>query len=156
LFTKIAVVFAFTAFLLFGGMKDHANAHLDKQLLGCYIFSAIPFTHAPKFLGTIDNEGGMIAELYDVNGDGRSDIALYSAMMDGEDENMIQRHQQKPIFYEVDEDGDEVPDFLFIDPKGEGKCSDLVLYSKEERGGLANWKQTRPDLLYDGRSLVSN
>lgn len=156
MFTKMLVAFAFVVVLLLGGMKDNASAHLSQELLNCPIFSVIPFNHAPKFMNTIENEAGFIAEIYDTNGDGKGDLAVYSALMDGEGDHGVPRHKDAPVFYEIDRDGDEIPDVLYIDPIGNQKCSDLVKYSDEERGGLAQWHQIRPDLRYDGRALVSN
>lgn len=76
---------------------------------------------------------GLIAEIYDVQGNGRTldgtpDIVSYSAPVAGE-------HRPFPLFYEVDEDGDGVPDKLYIDKLGTGSCEGVDLYDDYNKAG---------------------
>ena len=67
-------------------------------------------------------ENGMIAAIYDINGDGRTDQVRLFNSIDG------QTKKGYPVFYQVDEDGDNEPDKVYIDVKGTGRCRDIVLY----------------------------
>jgi hypothetical protein len=109
------------------------EAHLSKKVLQCPQFKVIAPKGDPKLLKSEAIEMGLFVELYDVNRDGNPDVATYSAQIDP------RLHVKQPIFYEIDLDGDMVPDVLYIDVIGELKCSDLLQYSHEARGGLASW-----------------
>lgn len=63
-------------------------------------------------------ENGLDAKIYDTTGDGKPDVVTYS--VPGAD---------LPLFYEVDEDRDNGPDKLYIDPERNGKCVSIKLYN---------------------------
>jgi hypothetical protein len=63
-------------------------------------------------------ENGLLAESYDTDGDGKVNVTTLSHMP----------HDAHPLFYLVDLDQDDTADQTWIDPIGEGKCSDIVLY----------------------------
>lgn len=129
---------------MLGGMKDQASAHMSKALMMCPIFVGAEATEMPKLIGVKSMENGIYVEIYDVNGDGKADIAVYSAIIGGAEEpNGEPLHKEAPILYEIDIDGDEEGDLLYIDPVGNQECSDLVIYSDEAAGGLASWKTTK-------------
>lgn len=129
--------------LMVGGMTTLSQAHMSKTLLTCPVFAGAEATKKPRLLVSKTLENGMFLEAYDVNGDGKVDIATYSAIVGGaEDQEEGPMHSAAPIFYEIDLDGDEEGDLLYIDPIGNQECSDLTIYSDEADGGLASWKES--------------
>jgi hypothetical protein len=120
-------------------------AHLPIEVLYCPAFQYVGATHVPKTLNTKVSDNGLFAELYDVTGDGKVDFVTYSALDGGVIEGSEPLHKDIPIFYEVDEDGDQEADALFIDARGEQRCEDIILYSEESaRGGsLMSWDPAR-------------
>jgi hypothetical protein len=66
---------------------------------------------------------GLYAEHYDTNGDGKFDIITLSHT-----DLADKRHRVNPVFWIVDKDYDGIPDAIYIDKKGLGKCTDIVLY----------------------------
>lgn len=123
----------FVALLL--SFPTFSSAHLKTEILYCPQFAEMGPTHTPKFLSSHNTGQGLIVELYDVNNDGRADVAVYSARSDGETDGQAY-HKDAPIFYELDIDGDGEPDELWIDSRGQEKCGDLVIYSEDNAGGL--------------------
>lgn len=67
------------------------------------------------------DSNGLLLEEYDTNGDGKPDLATLSHIEGN-------GHKKHPLFYIVDRDFDDVPDFIYIDKKGDGRCRDIVLY----------------------------
>lgn len=69
------------------------------------------------------SSNGLYAEHYDTNGDGKFDVLTlsYTDLSD-------KQHNAYPVFWIVDLDFDGEPDAVYIDKKGLGKCSDIVLY----------------------------
>lgn len=82
----------------------------------------IPYKEA-KQIGSpyVLDSNGLIAEDYDTNGDGKPDVTAYSHP-DGT------KHKPHPVFWAVDLNYDGLYDFIYIDKKGLGKCTDIVLY----------------------------
>ena len=65
---------------------------------------------------------GLVAEEYDTNGDKKADVIALSHQ-DG-----ATGHKENPVFWAVDLDFDGIPDAIYVDKKGLGKCTDIVLY----------------------------
>ena len=131
-------------------------AHMHEDLLSCPIFNEIHPTHTPKLIKELMAEQGLVGELYDVTGDGRPDVSVYSPTLGGYDTNGSILHTEDAIFYELDIDGDESPDVIYIDQYGSSTCDALIFYHNPQStlgGGIVNWHETRDDLLYDGRAL---
>lgn len=64
---------------------------------------------------------GLIAEEYDTNNDNRTDVIALSHPHGAS-------HSPHPVFWIVDLDHDGDADAVYIDKKGLGKCTDIVLY----------------------------
>ena len=80
---------------------------------------------------------GIYVEHYDTNGDGKFDVAVFShSNTDG------RTHRENPIFWMVDLDFDTVPDAVYIDKKGLGICTDIVLF--EDLNAMAPTDETDP------------
>lgn len=143
--------------VMIGMLATPTLAHMPEELLSCPIFSEIRPTHTPKRLKEMMAQQGLLAEIYDVTGDGRPDVGVYSATLGGYDLDGSVMHSSDAIFYELDIDGDEFPDVLYIDQYGLATCDALVFYHDPQhgatRGGIVNWQETRDDLLYDGHAL---
>jgi hypothetical protein len=71
-------------------------------------------------------ENGLFAESYDTDGDGKVNVTTLSHPNRGKWGN--DSHDAHPLFYLVDLDQDDYADQTWIDPIGEGKCSDIILY----------------------------
>jgi len=65
---------------------------------------------------------GLYVEHYDTNGDGKFDVLVLSHML------TATAHAKNPVFWIVDTDYDGEPDAVYIDKKGLGVCTDIVLY----------------------------
>lgn len=139
---KIGLMLALIAL----GYVSTVSAHLPINVLYCPAFQYVGVTKVPKLLTTTVSSNGLYAELYDVTGDNKVDIVTYSALDGGvvEKHNGEPLHKDMPIFYELDEDGDQVADVLFIDSHGEQRCEDLVEYGEESARGLRlmSWRKT--------------
>jgi hypothetical protein len=125
------------------GFASMVSAHLPIEVLYCPAFQYVGATHIPKMLTTKVTENGLYAELYDVTGDNKVDIVTYSALDGGifDKDKGEPLHKDMPIFYEVDDDGDQEADALYIDARGEQRCEDIILYAEDSaRGGsLVSW-----------------
>ena len=66
---------------------------------------------------------GLYVEHYDTNGDGKTDIETLS-----QTDRSSEHHRENPVFWIVDTDLDGSPDAIYIDKKGLGVCTDIVLY----------------------------
>jgi len=117
------------------------NAHLGTEILQCAIFQPLEPEGEPRAVDTSMSQNGLFAELYDVNSDGRPDLAVYSptyGLVDRDDDGPKYLHGVG-VLYEIDfppQDG--VPDLIYIDIKGLQKCSDVVLYYKLFENGATN------------------
>lgn len=146
-------------FLLLFMIASPSLAHLNEKILSCPVFDQVQPRHKQKLLQEVMAQQGLLAEIYDVTGDGLGDIAVYSATLGGFDLDGTVFHKNEPIFYEIDTDGDENPEYIYIDQFGEASCDSLVLYmdlthgGNPSHGGLVRWRETRDDLLYDGQPL---
>ena len=69
----------------------------------------------------IVESSGLVAEEYDTDGDGRTDVVALSHQ-DGAS------HKEHPVFWMVDFDKDGDADAVYVDKRGLGKCTDIVLY----------------------------
>lgn len=134
-----------------------AYAHVSAEILQCPCFAQVRPLTTPKLLKEDMSQVGLIAEIYDVTGDGMADIAVYSPSLGGFDLDGTLLHKDEPIFYEVDLDGDAQPDVIFINQYGTPGCESIELYKYIDmnpvKQGLINWNAPRPDLEYDGRAL---
>jgi len=88
------------------------------------------FNHVPTLLIERNMPQGLTAEAYDLTGDTAIDFVIYSVTMLGFDNNefLPNQYPYKPLFYEIDVDGDNKPDALYIDKRGDGLCKDLSIY----------------------------
>lgn len=99
--------------LLFCGIITTVDAH-DTAITKC-------FKVKPKKMKEYIVENGMVVETYDLNGDGKVDVATYSPPLpDGK--------HTVPTFYEIDTDKDGDPDLLYIDVSGTMDCKKILLY----------------------------
>lgn len=119
-------------------------AHLTEEITHCPIFNDLQPTQTPRLLKIDAWILGLVSETYDVTGDGRPDIVVHSPSLGGVDKKGLPNHKIEANFYEVDEDGDQAADVIYIDIMGTGRCEDLLLYKHivDEniyRGGLASW-----------------
>jgi hypothetical protein len=140
------LIFLIALFMLLG--VTPAQAHVTTEVLSCPIFKSIKHLTIPQQptpLHTKIAENGMVAEFYDVTGDGKVDIVTYSSPLGGFAQDGDPVHKPEPVFYEIDENGDQTADVLFIDIHGEERCEDLLLYSEEDanHGGLTSWHVDR-------------
>jgi hypothetical protein len=134
---KVVILFLFITLLGVAG----AQAHMSATVLSCPIFKSIKHLTIPQQptpFRTKIAENGMVAEFYDVTGDGKVDIVTYSSPSGVFAQDGDPVHKREPVFYEIDEDGDQTADVLFIDIHGEQRCEDLIKYSEEDanNGGL--------------------
>jgi len=68
---------------------------------------------------------GFLAEHYDTNEDGKVDVVAFSTAIGTRGD-----HRVNPVYWMVDLDFDGKPDAVYIDKKGLGKCTDIVLYEE--------------------------
>ena len=81
-------------------------------------FHCLGITTIPKRLGEpATMPDGLIEQYWDFTADGKPDAVTYA-----HDDTSL------PLFYVIDEDKDNAPDSIYIDPKSEGQCSEIVLY----------------------------
>lgn len=114
-------------------MAGEAVAHMPLSLRGCPLFATVPFQASPpKILQTRMLPNGLWAELYDANMDGEPDFATYSVTKTLEVGDLERYesypHMEFPILYEIDTDGDAIPNEVYIDVYGNGLCADLLPY----------------------------
>lgn len=122
--------FMFSCSLAFSGyMLTPSYAHDD-------VFRTC-FNVMPTLITEVIMENGTVAEGYDLNGDGKLDAVVYSSPLS------VSEHSRLPTFYELDLDGDNEPDALYVDIRGEGKCSDILLYMDYNEPG--HLKQHEPN-----------
>ncbi len=107
-----ACIFTLAATLLFT-FPTLSSAHLSTELLYCPVFAEVGATHTPKFLKGTIIQNGLLGETYDVDNDGKPDIATYSSLEDYQTNDTAALHKDIPIFYEVNLDDDMVPDALY-------------------------------------------
>ena len=116
-------------------MASPAHGHVPPSLRDCPQFAAVPFQLSPPIiLQTRLLPNGLWAELYDANLDGKPDFATYSVtktfeLGDLEREFESYPHAEFPILYEIDTDGDAIPNEVFIDVLGKGLCKDVLPYT---------------------------
>ena len=116
-------------------MGSPAHGHMPLSLRDCPQFAAVPFQLSPpNLLRTRLLPNGLWAELYDANLDGKPDFATYSVtktleLGDLESEFESYPHAEFPILYEIDTDGDAIPNEVFIDVLGKGLCKDVLPYT---------------------------
>lgn len=116
-------------------MASPAHGHVPPSLRDCPQFAAVPFQLSPPIiLQTRLLPNGLWAELYDANLDGKPDFATYSVtktleLGDLESEFESYPHAEFPILYEIDTDGDAIPNEVFIDVLGKGLCKDVLPYT---------------------------
>ena len=86
----------------------------------------------------------LYVEHYDTNNDGKIDIETLSPVRG---DALHIEHLPNPTFWIVDKDLDGLPDVIYIDKGGLGKCDDIVLYedlnlrpSSEERPPVESGK----------------
>lgn len=103
-----------------------AFAH-DTEILQC---SKNLKVEQVKKLAENINPNGTLSEAYDRNDDGRIDIEAISHMSATGLESgvMIFEHAEHPFLYVVDLDFDGIPDAVYVDKSGVGRCDDIVLY----------------------------
>lgn len=120
-----------TILLLAAAMTEITEAHVKRETFNCEQFSVLHATHDPVRLKVANLPNGLVAELYDLNGDTKPDVASYSATHGiVNQETGEYEHSAVPIFYEVDlENNDNQPDTIFYDPIGKGLCKDLTFYA---------------------------
>ncbi len=124
------VLLGFLFSVIFLGL---AHAHISKDTVQCALFGPLTPKGIPKVLQQKMLPNGLLAELYDINQDGRPDIAVYSATygivdIESQDPEQI-NHSIAPILYEIDfPPQEESPDVVYIDIHGTQVCTDLVLY----------------------------
>jgi hypothetical protein len=133
------LIFLIALIMLLGVTPAHA--HITAKVLSCPAFKSIEHLTIPQHptpFRTKIAENGMVAEFYDVTGDGKVDIVTYSSPSGVFAQDGDPVHKREPVFYEIDEDGDQTADVLFIDIHGEQRCEDLIQYSEEDanHGGL--------------------
>ncbi len=114
--------------LTVGGL---AHGHMPPSLRACPQFANVRFqTSPPMILQSRLLPNGLWAELFDANMDGAPDFATYSNTLElgvlGDDEVP---HDSFPILYEIDTDGDAIPNDVWIDVYGKGRCTDLLPYT---------------------------
>lgn len=97
---------------------------------------------------------GLLAETYDTNGDGKPDLMTMSHVQDTLDSNQATvKHSSKPVFYLVDHNLDGLPDAIYIDKVGQGRCQDIVLYEDLTRPHDAGVNFSQPSETSKGRSI---
>lgn len=134
-----------------------SDAHISKEILQCSIFQPLHPHGEPEIIDIRLSQNGLFSELYDINGDGRPDLALYSpsyGIVEQRGLEDIGVIHGVGILYEIDfEPQDGAPDLIYIDVSGkanEGSCKDLVLYyelykngatspEKRPKGAMINW-----------------
>jgi hypothetical protein len=124
-----------------------AKAH-DAAILRCS--NNLVVKHVTKLSETI-NSNGTVSEWYDRNGDGKPDIEAISSIL--KQIVISVRHQEHPIFWVVDIDFDGLPDKVFTDIHGEGRCDDIVLYRDLLRGAeMEEYHGSPPSERREGRT----
>jgi hypothetical protein len=97
----------------------HAETATLQEMTSCPVLGIKQNSHAKKIKEhTLEN--GLDAQIFDVNSDGKPDFVTYRFPFSG--------ITDLPIFYEVDVDGDNIPDRLYIDILRDGSCDALLLY----------------------------
>lgn len=148
---KILQAFILISCLMIPGPPP--EAHISEEILQCKIFETLHPHGKPEIIDTRLSQNGLFSELYDINGDGQPDFALYSpsygiVQQDGDDLEVI---HGVGILYEIDfnpQDGS--PDLIYIDITGEQNCEGLVLYyelykpdarniEKRPKGAMIDW-----------------
>lgn len=73
---------------------------------------------------------GLLMEQYDTNGNGKIDVVTLSTLQSTRLESgaMKYEHSVHPVFYLFDNDEDQNTDSIYVDKKGDGNCSEIVLY----------------------------
>jgi hypothetical protein len=114
--------------LALGGISQ---AHLSNSLTQCGLFSPLKPHGSLDLVDAKLLQNGLLAELYDINGDGQPDIAMFSPTY-----GVVEKTQDDievihgvGILYEIDfppQDGR--PDVIYIDIPGEQTCESLTLY----------------------------
>lgn len=131
-----------------------SDAHLSNQILQCKIFQPLNPHGEPEIIDTRLAQNGLFSELYDINGDGRPDLALYSptyGVGERNEDGEVEVIHGIPILYEIDfNPQDGAPDLIYIDITGEENCEHLVLYyelykpdagniEKRPKGAMIRW-----------------
>ncbi len=75
------------------------------------------YDRSPLRLKAARTGPGLIQELWDFDMDGKPDVLT-----------LTHEGETYPLFYIIDADGDQSADYIYIDPKSSGKCSEIVLY----------------------------
>lgn len=125
-------------------MGSPAHGHVPPSLRACPQFATVPFqASSPTILQTRLLPNGLWAELYDANMDGAPDFATYSVtktleLGDLEHEHESYPHMEFPILYEIDTDGDAIPNDVLIDVYGKGLCADLLPYTTMAHESIAS------------------
>lgn len=110
--SRLAIVLLSLCFALL--LSSQSFAHVE-------LLKACGDLKSDKKLGEEILKNGLIAEAYDLSGDGKVDLVTYSVPKHGQ-------HDSFPLFYEFDSDGDGNPDVLYIDKLGTGSCEGFDLY----------------------------
>jgi hypothetical protein len=87
----------------------------------------VPEGTVTKLGERVISSNGLLAEAYDINGDHTVDIVTFSPVTGSNPDGTVE-HTYYPIFYEVDLNGDKVPDVIYVDKQGIGHCEDIVVY----------------------------
>lgn len=131
-----------------------SDAHLATEILHCTMFQPLHPHGTPEIIDTRLSQNGLFSELYDINGDGRPDLAVYSptyGMAERQGDEDLEVIHGVPILYEIDyapQDG--APDLIYIDVTGEQNCQGLMLYynlsapdarniEKRPKGAMIGW-----------------
>jgi hypothetical protein len=73
---------------------------------------------------------GLLMEQYDTNSNGKVDVVTLSTLQTTRLESGALKfeHSVHPVFYLFDKDEDQNTDSIYVDKKGDGVCSEIVLY----------------------------
>lgn len=124
----VASVVLVTAGLVTGLLVQAARGHTD-ALVACRL---IPEAARLEQVGMILHPNGLVGERYDRNRDGMVDVEVLSAVTgvryNHETGSLVVEHEPRPMLWIVDVDFDGLPDVVYNDEGGEGKCQDIKLY----------------------------
>lgn len=131
-----------------------SDAHLSNDIIQCKIFQPLNPHGEPEIIDTRLAQNGLFSELYDINGDGRPDMAMYSptyGIGERQSDGEVEIIHGIGILYEIDfNPQDGAPDLIYIDITGEQNCEGLVLYyelykpdagnvEKRPKGAMIGW-----------------
>lgn len=112
----------------------------DTQILNCNQIKA-----ATK-LREVQLANGLLAEAYDVDGDGKQDVVTLSSITGSNPAGQGEvPHEPFPIFYILDRDKDGQADTVMVDKNGDGFCESIVLYQNLNEPITPNSQRMIPD-----------